>query len=73
MLGKATSHVTLITSRSVFRCLMQLASALLSLVATVAGRIHLKEAGYSSPVEEHVLVASSSCRLIRFAVMAVGR
>ena len=35
MLGKATSHVTLITSRSVFRCLMQLASVLLSLVAAV--------------------------------------
>ena len=35
VLGKATSHVTLITSRSVFRCLMQLASVLLSLVAAV--------------------------------------
>ena len=35
MLGKATSHVTLITSRSVFRCLMRLASVLLSLVAAV--------------------------------------
>ena len=44
-------------------------------------RIHLEEAGCdllgeadcSSPAEEHVLVASSSCGLRLFVVAAVGR
>ena len=30
------------------------------------------EAGYSSPAEEHMLVASSSCGLRPFVVVAVG-
>ena len=46
-----------------------------------SGRIHLEEAGCdllreadcSSPAEEHVLVASSSCGLRLFVVAAVGR
>ena len=44
-----------------------------------SGRIHLEEAGLlreadcSSPAEEHVHVASSSCGLRPFVVAAVGR
>ena len=46
-----------------------------------SGRIHLEEAGCdllreadcSSPAEEHVHVASSSCGLRPFVVAAVGR
>ena len=38
-----------------------------------SGRIHLEEAGCSSPAEEHLHVASSSCVLRPFVVAAVGR